>query len=316
MPEELSPVLGRLLDASSSGIVVTDPGAPDHPIVYVNAAFEKITGYTAEEVLGRNCRFLQGEDSGQPEIERMRKGIRAGESCHAVLRNYRKDGTPFWNELHISPVHDGTGRPTHFIGVQNDVTGRRRFEDALRESEERLKLAMRAGRVGLCEWEAGADELTCSEEFAEIFGLAPGRTHPTHEELLGRVHPEDRECLLKAQEAAIREKDAHETEYRVVLPDGGIRWVAEKGRIYRGPGGSPERSVGIIQDITGRKRAEEERNALLERERQAREWAERATRRMFLLEERPPRSPSRSTTKRPWGGSRASSCRIWPTGAW
>ncbi len=291
----MSPLLDRLLDASSSGVVVTDPGAPDHPIVYVNSAFEKITGYTAGEVLGRNCRFLQGDDSGQPEIGRMRKRIREGEGCHTVLRNYRKDGTLFWNELHISPVRDETGRLTHFIGVQNDVTGRRRFEDALRKSEERLKLAMGAGRVGLCEWEAGAleagaleagaGELTCFEEFAEIFGLAPGRTHPTREELLVRVHPEDREYLVRAQENAIREEDSHETEYRVILPDGGLRWVAEKGRVYRGPGGSPERAIGIIQDITGRKKAEEERSALLERERQARGWAERATRRMFVLEE-------------------------------
>ncbi|CAN5698218.1 hypothetical protein BH24ACT21_BH24ACT21_05170 [soil metagenome] len=285
MPEGLSPFLDRLLDASSSGIVVTGPDGPDHPIVYVNEAFERITGYTSEEVLGHNCRFLQGENRDQPGLDEMRAAIRAGKDYQTVLKNHRKDGTPFWNELYISPVRDEEGRLTHFIGVQNDVTERRRFEDALREGEGRLKLAMSAGKVGICEWDAWTNELMCSEEFAEIFGLSPGHLSPTQEELIEKVHPEDREALLRVQEAAAREGDSHETEYRVIHADGRIRWVAERGRIYRDPGGNLEKTIGIIQDITDRKRSEEERSSLLERERQAREWAERATQRMFVLEE-------------------------------
>jgi PAS domain S-box-containing protein len=122
-------LLGRAVAASSNGIVITDPRVPDNPIVYANPAFEKISGYTAEEVRGRNCRFLQGDCSEQPALDELREALTEGRECRVVLRNYRKDGTPFWNELHVSPVYDEEGRLTNFVGVQNDVTERRRIEE-------------------------------------------------------------------------------------------------------------------------------------------------------------------------------------------
>ena len=285
MPEGETSVLEQALNASSDGVVITDARKPDNPIIYVNPAFERLTGYPPEEVLGHNCRFLQGESKRQPGVDELRAAIRAEKDHRVVLENYRKDGTLFWNELSISPVFDAEGRLTNFIGVQKDITERYRSEDALRRSEERLRLAMHAGRIGMCERSAGDEALSCSEGFAEIFGLPPGRLKPTPEELIERIHPEDRERLQDAQRVAIREKDTHEVEYRVILSDGGVRWVAERGRIYRDEEGEVEHTIGIIRDVTAHKKAEEERNSLLDRERQAREWAERATRRMFVLEE-------------------------------
>lgn len=276
--------LERALEASSSGVVISDPNEPDNPIIYVNPAFEKVTGYPPEEVLGRNCRFLQGDDGMQSDLEEVRAAIRDGRDCRVVLRNYRKDGTPFWNELYISPVHDEVGRLKNFIGVQNDVTERRRLEETLSEGEERLRLAMRAGHIGMCEWNAVTNKLSCSEGFAEIFGLPPENLGPDYADLIERVHPEDRGSLQEAQRVATAEGDSHEVEYRVVHPDGAVRWVAERGRVYRDGSGGVKRTIGIIQDITERRRAEEERNYLLDRERQARERAEKATRRMFVLE--------------------------------
>src|SRR5215208_2249217 len=122
-------LLSRAVAASSNGIVITDPKVPDNPIVYVNPAFEEISGYTAEEVRGRNCRFLQGDYREQPVLDELREALTEGRECRVVLRNYRKDGTPFWNELYVSPVHDEDGRLTNFVGVQNDVTERRRIEE-------------------------------------------------------------------------------------------------------------------------------------------------------------------------------------------
>ncbi|MGF1472784.1 MAG: PAS domain-containing protein, partial [Rubrobacteraceae bacterium] len=284
-PSELARFLERALDASSSGVVITDPRKPDNPIVYVNPAFERITGYPAEEVLGYNCRFLQGEDREQAALEEVRTAVREEHDCRVVLRNHRKDGAPFWIELHISPVHDEKGRLVNFVGVQNDVSERRGLEDALRKREEQLRLAMRAGHIGMCEWNARADQLTCSEGFAEIFGLPAGSRNPVYGDLLSRVHPEDRGALQSARTAAALDRDSYETEYRVVHSGGGIRWVAERGRIYRDARGCVERTIGIVQDVTEHKLAEEERNALLDRERQAKEWAERAVQRMFVLEQ-------------------------------
>ncbi|MCA1714047.1 MAG: EAL domain-containing protein, partial [Gammaproteobacteria bacterium] len=97
--------------------------------VYVNPAFERITGYSAEEVLGRNCRFLQGDEGDQIGRHEIRHGIAQGREARALLRNYRKDGAVFWNDLHVNPVRDDTGTITHFVGVQNDVSERQRNQE-------------------------------------------------------------------------------------------------------------------------------------------------------------------------------------------
>jgi diguanylate cyclase (GGDEF)-like protein/PAS domain S-box-containing protein len=121
----------RAMAQSANGIVIVDALLPDMPIVYVNPAFERITGYNRDEVLGRNCRFLQRRDGGQSERHLIRDAIDRGDDVQVVLRNYRKDGTLFWNELSVSPVRDGSGRITHFVGIQNDITERKRQEAEL-----------------------------------------------------------------------------------------------------------------------------------------------------------------------------------------
>ncbi len=122
-------LLDRAVAASSNGIVITDPKLPDDPIVYVNPAFERISGYTAEEAGGKNCRFLQGDDRDQPALDELRGALKEERECRVVLKNYRKDGTPFWNELYVSPLQDEEGKLTNFVGIQNDITHRRRTEE-------------------------------------------------------------------------------------------------------------------------------------------------------------------------------------------
>ena len=127
--DELRRLLDRAVAASSNGIVITDPNLADGPIIYVNPAFERTTGYSRDDVIGRNCRFLQDQDRDQPAVGELREAIEAGRECRVVLRNYKKDGTLFWNELYVSPVYDDEGRLTNFVGVQNDVTERKRAEE-------------------------------------------------------------------------------------------------------------------------------------------------------------------------------------------
>ena len=109
------------MDVSTHGILIA-AAEKDLPICYVNPAFERITGYSAEEAIGRNCRFLQGTDTAQPQMETIREALSQGQSCTVELRNYRKNGTMFWNSVSIAPVLDEAGRTTHFIGVQKDIT--------------------------------------------------------------------------------------------------------------------------------------------------------------------------------------------------
>jgi PAS domain S-box-containing protein len=120
--------LERAVESSRNGIVITDPRLPDNPIVYVNKGFLELTGYGLDEILGQNCRFLQGMDRNQPEIQLIREAIAQGRPCLTLLRNYKKDGTLFWNELSLSPVYDADGVLINYIGVQDDVTARKEAE--------------------------------------------------------------------------------------------------------------------------------------------------------------------------------------------
>ena len=135
--EELA-LRDRSINSATNGILIADARQPDVPTVYCNAAFEKITGYATEEVLGQNCRFLQGTDHQQPGLDAIRQALREGTEAKAELRNYRKDGSPFWNELYIAPVKDQRGKLTHFIGIQTDVTQRKRQETELANKTREL----------------------------------------------------------------------------------------------------------------------------------------------------------------------------------
>ena len=121
----------RAIEASVNAIVITDNQQDDQPIAYVNPAFERITGYSSEEVLGRNCRFLQGKDHEQPELESIRRALLAQEEGGAVLRNYRKDGSAFWNELRLSPVVNDRGKISHFVGILHDITDAKGYQEEL-----------------------------------------------------------------------------------------------------------------------------------------------------------------------------------------
>jgi PAS domain S-box-containing protein len=163
-------LLDRAVAASSNGIVITDPRVPDNPLVFVNPAFEEVSGYTADEVLGHNCRFLQADDRDQPALDELREALAEERECRVVLRNYRKDGTPFWNELYISPVHDEDGRLTNFVGVQNDVTHRRRIEeerDALLVKEQLARAEAVEVRRRLALLAAAGPSLAASLDYEE-----------------------------------------------------------------------------------------------------------------------------------------------------
>ena len=107
--------------ASAEAVVITDPNLPDNPVVYINPAFEELTGYQAGQIIGRNCRFLNLKDRKQPALKKVRYAIKHGEKCQVTLRNYRKDGTLFYNELSIYPLHNAEGKLVHFVGVQREV---------------------------------------------------------------------------------------------------------------------------------------------------------------------------------------------------
>jgi PAS domain S-box-containing protein len=129
----------QALNSANCGIIITDNLQPDNPIVYCNKAFENISGYSHDEIIGHNCRFLQSQDRSQPERQYIKEAIRQGKDCRVEIRNYKKNGDLFWNELFISPVKNDDGVITHFIGVQNDITKRKKAEHELREEKSSVE---------------------------------------------------------------------------------------------------------------------------------------------------------------------------------
>lgn len=138
--EEMLRVNQRALNSTSTGVVITDYTVPDNPVIFCNPANEIITGYKSHEMVGRNCRVLQGDDRDQEGLEELRSAIKDQKECKVIIRNYKKDGSMFWNELSISPVYNAKGEVTHFVGFQNDITAQVEAEKELKSSREKLQV--------------------------------------------------------------------------------------------------------------------------------------------------------------------------------
>jgi PAS domain S-box-containing protein len=231
-PDKLR-LLERAVTASTNSIVIADPNQPDVPLVYVNPAFERTTGYAAEEVLGRNCRFLQGKDRDQPALGELRTAVREGRHCTVVLRNYRKDGSLFWNELSIYPVRDDEGRTTSFVGVQNDITERIRTEEILSEIRraERRRIARDLHDVVFQDLSGALQSL----RLTHLRAKRSGTSLDLEEELgaLGRASSGLRNAiydLRREKERPFLESVESLVELsRQTMPEREIRLVVEKG---------------------------------------------------------------------------------------
>jgi PAS domain S-box-containing protein len=161
----------RAIDDSTVGVVIADATEPDNPIVYVNRAFEGLTGYSREEMLGRNCRILQGPATDEAAVATLREGIEQAEPVSVDLVNYRKDGAPFWNDVRVVPVRDDDGTVTHFVGFQEDATDRNRTEQLIRLLNRVLRHNLRNELNVLL----GYGELLSDPAAAAETDLEPGR---------------------------------------------------------------------------------------------------------------------------------------------
>gem|GEM_PF-821313 len=130
-----------LEQAVGQSVLITDPNLPDNPVTYINRAFEVMTGYSQDDLLGKDCRVLQGKDTDDIAVAQLYNAIKAHEPCTVVMKNYRKDGTMFWNEISISPIKDDSGKTINFVGIQNDVTDRQNAQ------EHKIKLAEATARM-------------------------------------------------------------------------------------------------------------------------------------------------------------------------
>jgi len=137
-PKLRSNLLLKLVENAQEGIVVAEKEGHDTILIYVNPAFENLTGYKSEEILYQDCRFLQGSDTGQSSVKTIRNAIDANQPVRTVIKNYRKDGSIFWNELSVTPFYDEVDKLTYYIGVQKDVTQEVVLQEKLDEALEKI----------------------------------------------------------------------------------------------------------------------------------------------------------------------------------
>ena len=131
-------LLALAVDASNDGVVIAEREGNDNILIYVNRAFEELTGYRSEEILYRDCRFLQNDDNDQDAVREIRAALDEDRPCRVTLRNYRKDGSLFWNELSLTPIFNDEDRLTYYIGIQKDITARVEAEERAERAERQL----------------------------------------------------------------------------------------------------------------------------------------------------------------------------------
>ncbi|MGF3027783.1 HWE histidine kinase domain-containing protein [Methylobacterium aquaticum] len=267
--------------ATRMPMVITDPHQPDNPIVFVNDAFTRLTGYSRDEIVGRNCRFLQGPETDPEGVARIRDAIARQVPIEIDLLNHKKNGEAFWNRLLVSPVFDDAGRLTYFFASQFDVTLERdrlvrlqrdrdalereieRRTQALRRSEERLHFILKASRLGSWTLDLTDMRLMASDNFKRNVGREPGEPF-TYDDLIAAILPEDRDRMQAAVRTSIESRSDYDIEYRICTPAGDVRWIQVRGQPFYDPAGNPLSMAGVTLDVTERKRGEEHRALLAE----------------------------------------------------
>lgn len=242
------------LDSLPLGVILADER---RRIVYANPAFTQITGYAASDVIGRSCSVLQGPGTSTEAVAAMREAFATGRTYEGELLNYRQDGTPFWNHLSITPVRDETGNVSNYIAVQLDVTARRRTEAALRASEERFRQL--AENIHEVFWMSDPEKrsvLYVSPAYEMIWGRPAADVLTRSEDWLTAIHPDDRGRI---ERAALRQAAGDYNEvYRIIRPDGTMRWIRDRAYPIRDAEGRVYRIVGTAEDITEHRKLEEQ----------------------------------------------------------
>lgn len=256
----------RALAATSCGIVISDARQPDIPVIYCNPAFEKITGYSQEEVIGQNCRFLQGPDTAPQAVEEIRQSLKTGTECQVVLKNYRKDGTAFWNELKISPIRDPNGCLTHFISIQTDITQRKQAQQALQRSKALLKARQDADLDGVLVIDEQGTITSYNRQFCEMWQISEELMRfGNKEKLINRVLlllTEPQEILRQVKH--LQENPTTASRKEVNLNDGRVFDCYSTPVLS--PSGECYGRIWSFRDITQRKQTEARLRKQAERE--------------------------------------------------
>ncbi|MEH1938650.1 MAG: PAS domain S-box protein [Nostoc sp.] len=254
--EETLRLRERALAATSNGIIIADARLPYNPVIYVNAAFEQITGYSATDVIGQNCRFLQRTDTQQPVLNELWSSIQAGTSCKVILRNDRKDDTLLWNELSISPIHDENGKLSHFIGILtdiNDVYDELRRRKQAEASLRRQALTFENMHDGVIITDLTGNIIDWNPAAESMFGYTKAEVLAKHPSILHQ--PEIAATLSSKILERINQEGRWSGEIHFIRKDGSEGICETTIVSLQDEQGKTVATVGVNHDITENKRA-------------------------------------------------------------
>jgi PAS domain S-box-containing protein len=249
---ESQQIYSSAFNAVTQGIVITNS---EQLINYVNPAFTAITGYSLNDCLGRNCRFLQDAKTNADVTKSIREALAAGRKFSGVILNYRKDGTCFWNELSIDPVKNSEGQITHFVGITNDITDRREAERILVRNAKLLDESQSIGRLGGWEFDLLENHLYWTAETYRIHETSPEEFNPTVDAGVNYFLPESKQKIEQALELAMTKGIGYDLELETYTTKGNIIIVRTTCDVTIAEG-KPVKLTGIFQDITARKAEE------------------------------------------------------------
>ncbi|MBB4663030.1 EAL domain-containing protein [Conexibacter arvalis] len=259
----------RALAATNNGIVICERDEErGWAAAFVNEAFEQLTGYRSREVLGRSLSMLQGPETDPATVAEMRAALHAGEECWVTARNYRRDGSAFWNEIFLMPVRDDDGVVRRYIGILRDVTARVTAAVELAETESRYRTLIETipAVTYVADWDELGTLMYVSPQIEELLGF-PAEGWLGETSLWDtQVHPDDVDRVMAETRYAFREEKEFDCEYRLIAKDGSVVWVWEHDTVIRDEHGRPRLTQGIITDVTATRIAEaalaesEERN--------------------------------------------------------
>ena len=221
-------------------------------ITYANDAFCEISGYSRAELLGENHRIVKSDEHSPEFYKDLWQSITNGKIWHGELKNLKKGGGYYWIKATIVPFLNEQGKPFQYVAIRTDITERKRAEDTLYETTDRLLSSQQIAHVGSWDWDITNDTRSWTDEIFNIIGRERDNYEATSENFLQCVHPDDRDLVTSAVNQAVENDALYDIEHRVVQPDGTIRFVHEMGRVYRDDDGTPVRMLGIVHDITER----------------------------------------------------------------
>ena len=259
-----SPDFAAAILSLPAGVIITDPSKVDNPIVFANPAFTELTGYSTHESIGRNCRFIQGPDTDQVVVSEIREALARGHGIRREILNYRKDGTPFWTDLAISPTVDATGRVTSFVGFLNDLTARKQ-EESLRGEAETMLASIVGNMPGFVFRRVAKPDGTF-RYFSSSFGAATGAsalTEVTGQDASFAIHPDDRVAVQQKIADSMASLSPSTLEFRVLRQSGEPLWL----RTFSTPrllGNGDTVSDGVGIDISREKASESRLSSIVD----------------------------------------------------